>query len=167
MALTVLQQAASDRQRVAVVGGREEHSVALERGPVLGRQAGLDQVPGEVRSGRQAHEPAHPLRPRQRHEQHDPAAHAGADQDHWTDSDLVQHCKSVGAPVADAATLEPAARRTMSAVVEAQEALAPLCAVPLQVERLGTRHVGAEAGQEHHRRGPTGRAPHRRAADSP
>ena len=79
---------------------------------------------GEVGCRRDADEPAHPLRPGQRDKQHDPAAHAGADQDQRARQRLVEHGERIVAPVADAAILEPAIRCAMAAIVEAQEGLA-------------------------------------------
>ena len=112
---------------------------------------------GEVGCRRDADEPADKPRAGQGGKQHDPATHAGADQDGGPANDTVEHGERIDTPVADAGIVEPAIRCPMAAIVEAQEGLAGLDAMRLEMDSLGPGHVGAEAGQKHDARRTAGR----------
>ncbi len=99
-----------------------------------------------------------PLGPGTRRQQHHPAAHARADQDLRPLGQLVEHLKHVGAPARHRRVLESARRLAVAEMIEAQERLAALQRQGLQMGRLGARHVGAKAADEHQPGGPPGMA---------
>jgi hypothetical protein len=88
------------------------------------------------------------LRARQRREQHDPAAHAGAHQDLRALGQRVDHGHRVVAPAADRAGGEIAAGSAMPEIVEAQISAPVAAAIFVKEHGLGAGHVGAEAAEK-------------------
>ena len=86
----------------------------------------VDQMRSSVKSGAAATpmRPADALRPRQRDQQHQPAAHAGADQDLRAAGDLIEHGQRVVPPRADGAVTERATGFAVAGIVEAHKGAA-------------------------------------------
>jgi len=90
-----------------------------------------------------------------------------ADQDLRPLGQPVEHLKHVGAPARHRRVLESARRLAVAEMIEAQERLAALQRQGLQMGRLGARHVGAKAADEHQPGGPPGMAGDRRIVSAP
>ena len=93
--------------------------------------------------------PGQPLRAFQRQVQHDPAAHAGADQNLRPRGQQIQAGQGIVAPAPDGAGGEGATGLPVAQIVEAQKGLPAPPAPGVQEAGLGARHVGAIAAQEH------------------
>ena len=91
--------------------------------------------------------------PCERHEQRDPAAHGGADQNERPFGEVVDQEQRVARPFADRALLEPAAAGAVAAVIEPEAGVALLFAKGCQAGRLVAGHVAHEAGEEDQRGG--------------
>src|SRR5207248_193973 len=85
---------------------------------------------------------------RQCRHQHDPAAHARADQDLRPLGQRIDDRDRVLAPAADRAPGEIAARSAMPEIVEAHIAVPPPATVILQKQCFCAGHVGAKAAEE-------------------
>jgi hypothetical protein len=79
-------------------------AVALQDGAHVGVVAVPHEVLGEVGRRRDADQPGDPRRPGERRQQHDPAAHGGADQDLRSLGDLIEHGDGILGPAADGAS---------------------------------------------------------------
>ena len=103
-----------------------------------------------VKVGRRRHadQAGDALRPAGGGQQHDPGAHARADQDLQARGDLVENRERVVAPAADRATGKPARRDAVAGIVEAHESQAARPAMAIERGRLGAAHVGGVAAEE-------------------
>ena len=97
-----------------------------------------------------------PLGSRQCGKQHDPAAHARADQDLPTLGQRVENRDRVLCPAADRPQRDIAARCAVPEIIEAHIGSATATAIFLEKRGLGPGHVGAKAAEENHTRTATG-----------
>ena len=154
----VLDQSVGDGiGRGAVLRGRAIDALHHDRAPDFGREL-VPHARHEIGRRGDADECGHARGPCQGREEHDPAAHAGADQDLRPLGQCVQRRDGILGPDADRAILEAAGGLAVPLVVEAQEGLAALAAEILQRHGLGAGHVRHEAAQEHDARAPPGAA---------
>ena len=147
MAPAILDQGAGDAVAPAIALDLDR---ALRGHPLtLGGCHGPPDVLGEIGRGGDADQPGQPLRALQRQVQHDPAAHAGADQNLRPRGQPVQAGQGIVAPAPDGAGGEGATGLPVAQIVEAQKGLPAPPAPGVQKAGLGARHVGGVAAQPH------------------
>jgi len=97
-----------------------------------------------------------PLCSCERGKQHDPAAHARADQDLSTLGQRIENRDRVLCPAADRPHGKIAARCPLSEIIKAHKSVPAAPAIFVEKRSLGSGHVGAEAAEKHHTRTATG-----------
>ena len=131
-----------------VVGGEDDGAPLDDFLALCRSEPGPQQLFGEIGGAGDANERCNALRARQRRQQHDPAAHARADEDLRTLGQRIDDGDGVLAPAPDCALGEIAARCAMAEIVEAQIGAPVATAIILEKQCLGSGHVGAEAAEE-------------------
>ena len=123
----LLDQRAGQDGRLLRILRRHLQPAARHQPVALRRPTARFQISASVKSGAGAMpiSPATRVRPRQGGQQHDPAAHAGADQDQRPIGRVVDHRDRILSPAADRAILEPAAGGAVAGIVEAQYSPGP------------------------------------------
>jgi hypothetical protein len=117
-------------RRVEVRG--ENNRAALDDFLALRRaEPRPQQFLSEIGRPGDADQPGHAPRPRQRREQHDPAAHARSDEDLRTGRQRIDDCDCVLLPASDRALGEVAARRAMPEIVETHKGASAVSAIIL------------------------------------
>ena len=147
----ILDQSPRDRVRRAILRRPQREALVQNLRLLLRRKLRPHQLFGKVRRRRNQHQSLHALRPRHRRQQRHPAAHAGADQHQRALRLRINGRQRVGAPGADRAVLEGAARLPVSGIIEQQRAVPGLPRPGLHRPRLAAAHVGLEAAQPHER----------------
>ena len=111
---------------------------------------------GEVWCGSDADQRVNPLRTRECRKQHEPSAHARADQDLPILGQLIDDRDRVLRPTADRSRCGVAARCAVSEIIEAHKGMAASPAIVFEERGLGPGHVGTEAAQKHDTRSAAG-----------
>ena len=135
---------------VGIGVGKGDDTVGLDPAALLVGEFRPEKVLGEIGRGGDSDQPGHPVRARQRHIQHQPAAKRGPDQYLRLPGQRIQRGKAVGCPAGDVAVEKVAARQAVSAIIEPQAWPAGLPRPFLDNKRLGAVHVRAMATQEGH-----------------
>ncbi len=128
--------------------GNADHTLAQDHRTLRVGETRPKQILGEVGRGGDADEGGDAMRTRQCREQHDPAAHARADENLRPFRQLVEDGERVALPATDRGVLETSRESPMAEIIEAQEGLAVRPAEGFERQRLGPRHVRHEAAEE-------------------
>ena len=118
-----------------------------------------EEILGKVGCGGDADERVDPLGSRERGKQHDPPAHARADENLLTLGQRIENGDRILDPAADSPQGEITARYAVSEIIEANIGQPAAPAIFLEKRGLGSSHVGAEAAEEYNARGPAGEPP--------
>ena len=86
------------------------------------------------------------------HIEHDPATHAGADEDLRALGQAIENGERIPGPVTDGPVLEASARLAVAAIVETHEGTAAAAAPLVEPCRLRPGHVRGVAAEKHHAR---------------
>jgi hypothetical protein len=136
---------------LAVGRGLQPETLAIEVEALRLGGLGQQKILGEIGRCGDTKQSSHALGPRKRQQQHDPAAHTGADHDQRPSRDPVDYRERILGPAADRAVLEATIRAAVAGIVEAHIGPALGATPALERQRLGAGHVGSVAAAEQHR----------------
>ena len=154
MGATLFYQAQGEDVRLgAVAAGLQQASRPMQLGAVRVAQPRKDQFLGEIGRDGDADQARQPRTQRRGDAEHDPAAHAGADQDKGSiRRQLADSRQRVVAPASHRRLGEISIRRAMGEIVETEERLPALARPGVERQRLSAGHVGTKPAQKDHSR---------------